>query len=704
MSTILPIRFAPAVFACLLLASCGEAPVRETTPDEAAAAATRAPAGSLPAILRKDIRDLDMQALELPGENEPQQPPLEAQVVRGSGTFVHRLSSEVPEEPVAGEITLNFENTDIREVVKVILGDLLGESYVLDPRVSGGATIQTGRPLTREALLPTLETLLHMNGAALVRVEGIYHVVPSAEAARGLQTPGLGIDPADLPTGFTVQVVPLHYIGAKEMQGILEPLASQGAIIRVDTPRNLLVLAGTAAELRSLIDTIRIFDVDWLAGMSVGFFPLQNFEAATVASELDAILGAEGPLAGLVRVAPMEQLNGLLVVTSQPKYLDDAERWIERLDRFGLAGGAEERLFVYRVQNGKAEQLASILDEVFSGRAKREAPSARVAPGRQPVTLESRPGGEKEAPARRTTSIAAQVAGGGEVRIIADEENNALVILARPADYEKIESALRRLDVPPLQVLVEASIVEVSLEGDFSYGVQWAWRNEFANGKEGVGIVGLAPLETASSSFSYVISKGDELRARLNILESQGKARTISSPSLLVLDNQTASINVGNSVSVQTGASTSSVGGATTSNFQFRDTGVTLEVTPRVNAGGLVIMEVSEDVSNVNEAIVGAGDNPTIAQRTIQTTVAVQSGDTIALGGLIEERGSAGESGVPWVRKVPGLGFFFGQTNSSKDRRELLVLITPRAVRHRTEALRVTEELRNKLQGLRDMI
>ncbi|MDX2315693.1 MAG: secretin N-terminal domain-containing protein, partial [Gammaproteobacteria bacterium] len=265
----------------------------------------------------------------------------------------------------SGNITLNFENTNLREVVKVILGDLLNANYSIDPSVQGAVTLQTSEPLARNDLIPTLELLLRMNGAALLSENGLYNVVPRDSAMRGMLAPQLGNSGQALPQGFRVRIVHLSFIAAEEMQKILEPFTAPGNIVRVDTVRNLLILAGGGPELARLLETVRIFDVDWLKGMSVALFTPDFVDAETLSTELQAVFGEGGqsPLSGVIQFTTLERLNALLVITPRPQYLEKVAEWVERLDRD--SGGVGQRLYVYRVQNGRAADLATVLAEVF---------------------------------------------------------------------------------------------------------------------------------------------------------------------------------------------------------------------------------------------------------------------------------------------------------------------------------------------------
>src|SRR4030095_1199863 len=195
-------------------------------------------------------------------------------------------------------------------------------------------TIRTSAGIPREALPATLEMLLRMNGAAMVREEGIYKIVPQAAAIRGNVAPQLGNSQRALPPGFSVQIVPLRFVGVREMLRIREPFAKDASAIRADDTRNLLILAGTEIELKHLIDTVTMFDIDWMSGMSARVFTLQNSDVKTVVQELDKVLGDRNtsPLTGILRIVPIERMNALLVISPNPTYVEEAKKWIERLD------------------------------------------------------------------------------------------------------------------------------------------------------------------------------------------------------------------------------------------------------------------------------------------------------------------------------------------------------------------------------------
>ncbi|AGA33575.1 General secretion pathway protein D [Thioalkalivibrio nitratireducens DSM 14787] len=638
---------------------------------------------------------------------------IEDEILRGSGEFfdAERAARAVRAEEPTGDVSLNFEAADLREVVSFVLGELLELNYLIEDGVQGQVTLQTTRPLSRDALLPTLEQILRLRGVVIVPVDGVHQVMPRDRALQGTVAPGLRAgDP-----GFGVRIVPLEYIGAAEMYKILEPFLTPGSAVRVDRNRNLLILAGTRRELAQWLETVEIFDVDWLKGMSVGLFTLKNAEVDAVADALQRVLAdPESPVFGLFRLIPVQRLNALLVITPQPRYLDEAKEWITRLDR--SRDVHTPRLHVYRMQNGKAADVAEVLTQVYTGSGvPRAEPEASLAPGMTAVEL----GGTQEASAERAggrsvaeaTVIDAGTVSGtldGEVRIIADDRNNALLVLASARDYEVIEAAVRELDIPPMQVLVDATIVEVTLSDELRYGLQWFFKDNLGSGYRGRGIFGSSDSATLAQTFpgfNYsIVDSASQVRAVLSALAEDSLVNVLSSPSVMVLDNQTAVIRVGDQVPVRTTETASVVTDSPVivSNIQFRDTGVSLEVTPRVNAGGMVLMDVKQEVNDVARTTTSGIDSPTIQQRLIESSVAVQSGETVVLGGLIRDSNSRTETGVPGLHRMPLFGPLFGTTRTSMQRTELLVLITPQVARDVTETRVVTEEFRRRMEGLGD--
>ena len=641
----------------------------------------------------------------------------------GNGRFTRKSKNLIPRytPDIDGDITLNFQGTDINEFIKVILGDVFNYNFLIDPQVSGTVIIDTSKPLNKKELFPLLEEILSINNAAIIEKNGIFQILPKQKVAKGNLS--LTTSNTTLDRGYNIKIFQLEYIAAKEMKKILKPFITESNELRIDKQRNMIIIGGTPQELAQFQETINIFDVDWLRGMSVGLYPLDHVDPKTLKIELDEILGDASTssdndlLNGLARIIALERLNSILLISSTPAALREAELWLYRLDRPGEEVG--QNLYVYNVQNSKAIEIAEILGNIFGNTSSTTTstaiPPPQVAPGTTPVELgtsntTNTPSIPLTTPPLSTTALSVGDSGlsllpENAVEIIADDTRNALVILASSRDYKMVAAAIEKLDVVPLQVLIEASILEVTLNDDLNYGVEWFFNNKVGNGRQGQGQLDLgdAGLSALSPGFSYtIVNSASNIKVALNALATESEVNVLSAPSLMVLDNQTATINVGDEIPIPTRQSTSNIDpdAPTVNEIQFRNTGVSLTVTPRVNNGGLVTMEIKQEVSNAVDTTSSDIDAPTIQQRQIESTVAINSGQTIVLGGLIQSTETDNESGIPGLYKIPVIGKFFGQTSSEKRKTELVVLLTPRVVRNELEAKHITNEFRRKLENL----
>lgn len=623
------------------------------------------------------------------------------------------------------QATLNFLNADVRDVVRVVFDEILKLNYVIDPGVQGNVTVQTVEPIARDAVLPTLEAALRLAGIAIIKNnDGLHRIVAMREAAR--QSEAVRRPPAwrSSALGYGMQIVPLRYVSADDMQRILEPLAPQGSVVRVDQHRNLLVLAGTQQDLAVMLENVATFDVDWLAGMSFAMFPLRSARAKTLATELNLILGGQdSPISGLVRLISIDRMNAIVAISPRASYLREVEQWIERLDQAGATN--EQRIYVYYVQNGRAADIAGVLKTLFAGERPNRPPDGiseatatvpydpsgivpRLGTPPAPLVPPALSDRTDQTTPRRVESLdQADTRDEGlrlgpsaqGVQITADEKNNALVVLATPREYAVIEAALQKLDIIPLQVMIEASVAEVTLTDGLRYGVQYFIRE--GNGQFVLSDVASGAVASQFPGFSYLFTPGSNIRAVLNMLENVTDVNVISSPQLMVLNNQTATLQVGDQVPVATQSAVSILlpGAPIVNTIQFRDTGVILKVTPRVNEGGLVLLDVSQEVSDVAPTTTSNIDSPTIQQRKVSSTIVIQDGETVALGGLIRDTRRVGKSGIPVMQDIPVLGALFGSRTNDVRRTELLIMITPRVVRNSMEARDITEELRRRVRA-----
>ncbi|HSZ10799.1 MAG TPA: type II secretion system secretin GspD [Rhizomicrobium sp.] len=678
------------------------------------------------------MKPLSVSQTAQPAESAANQPPASAadqqsQLFPGSGVMVsgeHRVSESSANEH--GDITLNFINTDIRDVAKAILGDYLKLNYEIAANVQGAVTIQTSRPLTRAQVMPVLEQVLRLNNLALTNTDGVYKVVALAEARH--QSGAIEMARSKAALGYGIEVVPVHYISAAEMEKLLDPLAPSQGIIHVDTSRNVLIIEGTEEERQTLLDDIALFDADWLSGMSFALFTPSYMDAEELTKELDQVIGGlDSPVSGVVRLVPIDRLNTVLAVSPQARYLNELKSWVERLDRPGE--GSDKKIYVYHVQNGRASDVAATLGKVLFGNGgsaqtpshQGESPAfqSSTAFGSSNTALPSlasssgtpSPVSNTPPPPPTTGSASADsgskngIAGFESVSITSDEVNNALVIACSPKQYTSIIAALDQLDKAPVQVFLEAAIAEVTLTNNMQYGLQYFYQpsgnHEFVLSNTGSSAIG-----AAFPGFAYFFTNGTNIQVVLNALATETHVEVVSSPKVLVLNNQTATLQVGDQVPIATEQATSVLtpDAPVVNSIQYQPTGVILQVTPRVNRGGIVMMDVSQEVSDVSSTTTSALNSPTISQRKIASSVAVQDGETIALGGLILSNINKSKNGIPFLQDVPVLGNLFRTTENDTSRTELMVLITPHVIDNVQKARAITDELRRRLPTLQPLL
>lgn len=632
-----------------------------------------------------------------------------------------------------GNVVLNLAGVPLQQAAKTVLGDLVGVNYVVDPRVEGVITVQTTRPVAKSEALEMFQAALAPIGAALVENRGLYRVVPMDQGSSGTVTTGRTAP--NSVGGNGVRIVQLKYVAATEVARVLEPMVPKGAIVQADDGRNILGLKGSPAEIDSMLDSISIFDVDVMKGMSFAVVPVKSPQPEKLADELKAVFATdrEGPLKGRVRFIPNSRLGAILVVTSQQSYLARAQAWVRRLDT--KAAGSEPHLHVYQVQNRPAQEIAGILQSMFADELKVLKPR-NVTPKSKPVTTAdqgtgsgSLSSGSSNGLSNSSSGVAKSVtplndrqnlahlinndpdplpdnpasgtstAGAPEpaMKVVADDAKNSLIVMANERDYQRMLRVIQNLDVVPSQVLIEAVIAEVALTDDLQYGVEW----QLQKGGSTATFSSLVSGAVAASfpGFNYVFNASN-IAATLQALNDITKVNVISTPSLMVLDNKTARLQVGDQVPITTQTATNVVTSqaAIVNTVSMQDTGVILSVTPRINESGRVQLDIEQEVSSVVKTTTSSIDSPTIQQRRVQTSVVVNDGEVLALGGMIQDKTSLGSTQIPVLGDIPGLGGLFSNRDNSINKTELLILITPKVVRDPGESRLVTEEYRRKMK------
>lgn len=661
---------------------------------------------------------------------------------RGSAPRINETVAAAPPPALAssGQATFNFEGESVQAVVKAILGDMLGQSYSIAPGVQGTVTVSTQRPVGAAGALSLLDQVLAQNGARMVYSDGRYNIVPADQALVNGVVPRTGA-PA-LARGYESRVITLRYISAAEMEKILKPYARQGSIVSVDSGRNVITVAGSRAELENYQRTVQIFDVDWMASMSVGVYPLQSGRASDVVQDLERVFGEQGhtPVAGMFRFMPLDSTNSVMVITSQPAYLDQIQQWIDRIE----GGSGDGRLFSYELKYIRARDLASRLSEVFGGGSERDGGAGPVSlmPGLDSTQIRdssvddrsgvstadigaARPGdaatGGSEGIGRGAGASLPQAAasGGGRVTLRVDggmvgvsavDDTNSLLVRATPGQWRSIRQVIERLDVMPMQVHIEAQVLSVALKGQLQYGVNWFFRNSlptallpYPTGRNSFG--GYAgsltpPVLGADSALSWTFL-GHSAAAIVQALDSVTDVRTLSSPSVMTQNNREAVLNVGQKIPIASVSFNPAMGGAngTYSQVQYLDTGIILKVRPRITRDGMVFLDIVQEVSRPT-GIADANGNVRIDTSRVSTSAVAPSGETVVLGGLISESTNDGSSGIPGLSRIPVVGGLFGQQAKGKSRDELLILITPTVVRNPLEARELTDEYGRRFRAM----
>lgn len=653
----------------------------------------------------------------------------------------------------SGDITLNFADTDVRAVTDQVLGQILHVNYLVDSPVHGTITLKTTVPLTRAQVLPVFRTALAGVGAALVVENDVYRVTAKATGAGGGDAEG-------------ETVVPLRYIAADSLAKTVQPILHSGGHIVAAPSGNAVVVTGDPATRASLVDLVHAFDTDVLAGRSYALFPVTSGDTQELATALETALASKKgqSMAERVQVVPMSRIESVMVIAAQP-YLIDAARRV-----FDVVEGERRRTVrhwnVYYLQNGRSNDIAYILQQAFTPNHVTAVPSSKMptqslngqsqnsglsssggfgsglggssSSGSLSSSLESGSSGSQNGLTGSSTqnggsqqngqnedAIASNPLLGGlggsssdgnkdatqEIRIIPDNQNNAVLVYGTTAEAETISSMLRKIDIMPLQVRVDATVAEVTLNDALKYGTQFFFKSGGINGilsnaTQTLTSTGLSTSELSSSFPGFVLGGSSSGGAPfvINALQTVTQVQVLSSPELLVVDNQPASLMVGDMVPYLTGSTTGVLtsNSTITNSINYQPTGVILQVTPHVSNGGVVTLDISQQVSAVESSTTstssGSINSPTFSQRQVTSRVVISDGQTVGLAGLISDKSDRGNSGMPWLKDIPILGMLGGTQTNSRTRTELLILITPHVVHNQADAYAFTADLRERLK------
>lgn len=596
-------------------------------------------------------------------------------------------SSDVAADATEGApVTLNFDNAELQEFVRVVFDEVLKQNVIVDPALTGRVTLRTSHPVSRGDALKLVREVLRLHGATLVADAGVSKVVAS-----GRQAPG----------NVDTRIVRLRYLEPAQARAALQPFTTSGVQVSANVAGRFLAMSGPTADIRSLEEVLGSLDIDQMRGRSIALIPLREATAASVAREIQTMFGPDS--GHRFQAMPIDRMNAVLVMADQASTIARAKKWIAHLDQ---SDKDKARMFVYPVQNRRATELANVLNGMFATKVlenKEQAvapsftatkPDALSAPKPHDVGQQSQPYGDLT-PQADSSPSARNVP--DEVRIKADVATNSVVVYASPEDYAKIERAMRSLDLPPAQVLIEATIAEVTLNDALRYGVRWFFQNQHNS----IGLIssdaGGAAAATPGFNYSFSIANA---QVALNLLEQMTKVEVVSSPALTVLNNQTATLQVGDQVPITTQSSqgTAIAGAPVINSIQMKDTGIILNVTPRVNAGGMMVLDINQEVSSVVPTTTSNIDSPTIRQRRITSSVTIGNGMELVLGGLIQKETDLTKEGIPILNTIPVIGnAFTSKKNTTSARTELLILIRPTILTGKADWAAVTKEIKDRV-------
>jgi general secretion pathway protein D len=676
-------------------------------------------------------------------------------------------------------IDLNLKNADLVEAVRVLM-ETMNLNYMVDPRVKGTVNVRASGKLSQSELLGIMEALLVVNNATLIKGDKVYKIVPLEKASTGAMPV---YSKGAAPVGMTAQVVFLQQTDPKELVKVLKPMVSAGGAIS-EGSHNSMILVDYPGNLDKLLELIHLVDSRALSQTLVRLLRVQNSDPNEIITEMETIFSAYGALAQKgkfgVSFLPVTRLNSVMVLAASPALMDRAVYWVRQLD---LQSEMLANVHVYHVQNYKAKNLADLLTQAYGGQVapaiKEKKPETAATPtlggtgtgttgglgttggmgagtsgtgatttgttglgtgtSGLGTTAGTRAAGTAVTAGKEKAAPAAGLGGAGTakegVRIIPDEENNLLVVVAPPHEWRIISELLPKLDIMPRQVLNEVLIAEITLTDELRFGIEWFLGATPTTGTTSSGTVTSTTATTgnvlslptttstsgtitgpggqtfnvtgtaastfsAAGGFTFALAALSTAKTFINMLASEGKVKILASPQIMAANNQEARIHIGEDTPILTSESVPLVSQTTsfsTSTIQYRSTGIILSVKPQINKSGLVTLDISQEVSAVQTTTSGVNNTPTFTIRTAKTSLITGDNQTVVLGGLIRDDLSRSKSGIPILRRMPLLGNLFGVEDTKYTKTEIIVLITPHIISNLEEGARITHDMKEKV-------
>jgi general secretion pathway protein D len=630
-----------------------------------------------------------------------------------------------PAAPPKGKgVVFKFDNADLYEVIRT-MAEILKISYVIDPRVKGTVNINTSGAVSQDEVYPILLSILKMNGATIVKKDSIYEIVPFSE---GKRLPVLSGDTKRGPgeDRFVIEIIRPSFIPITELEKVVRPFLSDEKELISYPQNNMLIVVDLASNIQKIRDLIGMFDVDIFTDKTIQIYPIVNSDANEVAKELERIFTSleipskSGRGVGIA-FTPITRLNAVLVISSIPGILDRVDQWIKELDR---APTEESRVnvYVYYVQNSKAKDLADVLKQVYAKgkdlkvtteEPKPATPTPTPTPTTPRTTRPTTPATPAAAPAKEAAVRVAE----GEVNIVVDESNNALVIRALYRDYLSMIETIKKLDIYPKQVLIEVLLATITLDDTTRYGLEWMKfvdslnKGEYEQTVRVIGDVGTSVIPGIGISYSIVEAAG-KFAASIKAAADEHRLNVVSSPHILASNNKEAKIQIGAEApiftSTYTTTGTTGESSTITGTIEYKDIGIILTVTPRVSDAGLITLDIQIEDSTATTVKIGSENDllsvPAFKKKVAKTTLSVLQGQMIVIGGLISDTKDNEKSGIPYLSKIPVLGALFGVHANIINKEETILLLTPHIITDASQSRTVTDEFRSRVRGIQTEI
>jgi len=576
------------------------------------------------------------------------------------------------------QVRYSIDAMKLSEFIHHVFRDILGVNYVVDNTLTNlvsPITLNFQNEISKkEAFLATGDILLRQQIGVTVK-DSVYYLFPMETKTAEDVSIGVGRTDADLPLtqGKVLQIVPMNFginIGTERTLRGLSDIA-----VTVDIEKNAVFLQGDRGKVKKVMELARILDMPSNQGKHIGLLRLTYLSTEEFSKQVTSLMEAEGVPIGVgqaqqknVVLVPLDQIGLVAVFASNQAFLSRIQFWHEKLDQ--PSQGNDKRYFMYEPQNARARDLGESLSPLFGGSV--------------PTTTESKGNSSRDTRSALRTSSSGPAASAGDedLTMVIDERTNTLIFYTSGLRYKSLQSLIKRMDTLPRQVILEATVAEVTLTDEFKHGVEFALNNgTFGGGSYALGTSGAFSVAGIGGLAAGWASNNGNVNVTANLIQTNSLVNILSSPTLLVRDGVSASITVGNEIPLVTSQTTIPIGDTTnertTSTIERRQIGLTLTVTPTINSQGVVIMEVSLDISN---QVSTGGDSSTLLNRQVTTEVVANSGETIIMAGLISENKSNGDTHVPFLGDIPILGNLFKSATENRDKTELVILLTPKII------------------------